>query len=123
MFSESTVLTTILALYVLSGTLLILVALPLLFGRIPPNPYYGFRLSPALDDPKVWYPTNKHSAKRLIAGGACSIISAIVLYFVPGLTIDTYALGCLGVFAVATVVGLVQSVRYMKSLSRDQEAG
>jgi uncharacterized membrane protein len=123
MFSESTVLTTILVLYVLCGALPIVVALPLLFGRIPPNPYYGFRLSPALDDPKVWYPTNKHSAKRLIVGGACTIIAAMVLYFVPGLTTDTYALRCLGVFALVTIVGLVQSVRYMKSLSRDQNAG
>jgi hypothetical protein len=100
-----------------------LVTLPLLFGKIPPNPYYGFRLSPALDDPKVWYATNKHSAKRLIVAGACSTISAIVLYFVPGLTIATYALACLGVFALVAIVGLVQSVRYMKSLARDQNAG
>jgi len=111
MVLESTVLTTILVLYVLSGTLLILVALPLLFGKVPPIPYYGFRLSPALDDPKIWYPTNKHSARRLIVGGASSIIAAIVLFFVPGLTIDTYALGCLGVFVFVMVVGLVQSVR------------
>ena len=32
--------------YVGAGLFLILIALPLLFKMIPPNPVYGFRLSP-----------------------------------------------------------------------------
>ena len=114
---------TILVLYVLSGILLIAVALPLLFGKIPPNPFYGFRLSPALEDASIWYPTNRHSAKWLILSGVSTVVSAVALYFVPWLTIDAYAWSCLAVFAVVTGVGLVQSIRYMKALARAKDGG
>jgi hypothetical protein len=118
-----TVLKTILVLYVWCGMLLTVVAWPLLLGKIPPNPVYGFRLSPALDDPTIWYRTSTHSARRLIVVGACTIIAAIALIFVPGLTIDTYALDCLGIFLVVLIVGPVQSVRYMNSPARGRNAG
>ena len=115
-------MTTILILYLVVGTLLIVVALPLLQGKIPPNPWYGFRLPSTLNDPRIWYATNTYFAKRLIVAGACTAFSAIALYYVRGLTIDRYAWLCLGAFSLVFVVGLVQSVRYMKSLARDQNA-
>jgi hypothetical protein len=115
-------MTIILILYVTVGILLVLIALPLLREKVPPNPWYGFRLPPARDDPRIWYAVNKHSAKRLCAAGACTAVAAILLYRVPGFAIDTYALACLGVTGITLVVGLVQSVRYMRRLARDRDA-
>ena len=114
-------MTTLLALYVVSGLVLILISIPLALEKVPPNPVYGFRFSPALDDPKIWYATNKHSAKRLMCAGASAVIVAVGLYFVPSITIDVYALSCLAVFAIVLVVGLVQSVSYMRALGRPGE--
>jgi hypothetical protein len=110
-------MTILLGVYVGAGILLILISLPLLLQLIPPNPIYGFRLSPAVDDPRIWYATNAHSAKRLIVAGASSVVAAILLYFVPAITVDIYALGCLAVFVIVAGVGLVQSVKFMKSMA------
>jgi uncharacterized membrane protein len=112
---------TILVLYVGLGILIVLISLPLLFEKVPPNPSYGFRLPPALDDPRIWYPTNKYSAKWLILAGASAVAAAVALDFVPGITLDVYALGCLAAFAVVMIVGLVQSVRYMRSIATRQD--
>jgi repressor LexA len=35
--------------------LLMLLSLPLLWGRIPPNGLYGFRVRATLDNPDIWY--------------------------------------------------------------------
>jgi hypothetical protein len=107
----------LLGLYVGAGLFLIVISLPLLLKKIPPNPVYGFRLAPALEDPRIWYATNAHSAKRLMLAGASSVIAAIALHFVPAITVDIYALGCLVVFAIVAIVGLVQSVKYMKAMA------
>ena len=118
----SSVMTILLGLYVGAGILLIIISLPLLLKKIPPNPVYGFRLSPALDDPRIWYATNTHSAKRLILAGASAVLAAIALYFVPAITLDIYALGCLAVFAIVALAGLCQSVKYMKAMAHSQSA-
>jgi uncharacterized membrane protein len=115
-------MTILLGLYVGAGILLVLISLPLLLKKIPPNPVYGFRLSPALDDRRIWYATNAHSAKRLMLAGASSALAAIALYFVPGIRLDIYALGCLAVFAIVALPGLIQSVKYMKAMAKSQSA-
>jgi hypothetical protein len=109
---------TLMILYVSSGAVLVLLALPLWLGKVPPNPFYGFRIAPALDDPDLWYPTNRYSAGWLIASGATAIATALLLALVPGISIDVYALGCLAVFAAVFHTGLVLSVRRMKALAR-----
>jgi uncharacterized membrane protein len=113
-------MTTLLELYVGAGILLILISLPLLLKKVPPNPVYGFRLSPAYEDPRIWYATNTHSAKRLMLAGASTAVAAVVLYFVPRITLDIYALGCLAIFAVVAGVGFVQSVKFMRSMANSE---
>jgi hypothetical protein len=108
----------LLILYVASGVLLVLLSLPLLWENIPPNGLYGFRVRATLDNPNVWYPANKFAAKRMLWSGAVFVAAAVVLYFIPGISVDGYALGCLFLFAVPFVIGLVQSIRYVKPLAR-----
>lgn len=112
-------MTTFLYLYVGAGIVLILLSIPLLLEKIGPNPFYGFRVAATLEAPKIWYAVNKFAAKRLIAAGAAIVLAAAILYAVPGITVDTYALACLGVFMIAFVPGIVQCVRYLKSLRPD----
>ncbi len=114
---------TLLALFVASGVLLVLIALPLLFGKVPPNSFYGFRVAATLDSPRLWYAVNQHAAKRLIVSGVSLIAAALLLYFVPGMTVDIYALGCLAVFGVVFGFGLVQSFRYIRATSMIEDDG
>lgn len=72
----------------------------------------------ALENPRIWYTANKFAAKRLLVAGAVFVAAALILYFIPGIGVDNYSLGCLFLFAVPFIIGLVQSVRYVKSLAR-----
>ena len=44
------------------------------------------------------------------------LITALLFYFIPGISVDVYALGCLAVFVVVFTTGLVQSIRFLKTL-------
>ncbi|NUM45088.1 MAG: SdpI family protein [Anaerolineales bacterium] len=107
---------TLLYMYVGGGLFLALIALPLLAEKVKPNPFYGFRVSQTLDDPRIWYATNKYFAQRLLVVGLVEALAAFGLFFWPGLTLDGYALACLGVFVVLFIPAIVQSWRYMKTL-------
>jgi hypothetical protein len=107
---------TLLTMYVVFGLFLAAVAIPLIREKIKPNGLYGFRVADTLNDPQVWYATNKHFGIRLLVAALVHVAACIGLYFVPGLGIDTYALACLAVFVLAFTVAFVQSWRYMKSI-------
>ncbi len=115
---DNKLMSTLLFLYVGSGLLLILVSLPLLGGKIPPNAVYGFRVRATLENPAIWYPANKFAAKRLLWTGIVVAGAALVLYAIPELSLNAYALGFLGVLMIALAVTLVQSFRYLKTLTR-----
>jgi len=65
-------MTTLLILCLASGVLLMLLSLPMLWGKIPPNGLYGFWVRATLDNPDLWHPANKHAAKRCRGQGRFS---------------------------------------------------
>jgi hypothetical protein len=107
---------TLLYIYILGGLILALLALPLIAGKIKPNPYYGFRVPKTLENPELWYLTNKYFAMRQFALGVIFSVVSIGLYFWPGISLDAYAWSCLGVFLLIFIWAIVQSWRYMKTL-------
>jgi len=109
--------TTLLVFYCAAGVLLLVLSIPLLLKKIPPNPIYGFRVSQTLENPEIWYAVNQYAARWLALSGASIAIAAVGLYFFPSITVDGYALACLAVFAVVFITGLVQSVRYLRSIT------
>jgi hypothetical protein len=107
---------TLFAVYLAGGAVLAALSIPLILQMVGPNPIYGFRVSKTLNDPSVWYAANRYTGKRLLAVGIGFLVTATLLYFIPGMDVDTYALACLGVFVVLFGWALVQSWRYMASL-------
>jgi len=110
-------MTTLLIFYISTGVLLILLSLPLLWGKVPPNGLYGFRVRATLNDPQIWYAANKFAAKRLLVSGVTFVTAALIFYFIPGISVDVYSLGCFFLFAASFSIGLIQSIRYVKSLA------
>ena len=110
--------TFLLYLFVGSGVLLSLIAIPLMQRRVRPNLCYGFRVRQTLDDPDIWYAANAYAGRRLFWLGLLTIVAAIVLYPLPGLTMDGYALLVGGVVLTAGVIAIVQSFRYLATLTR-----
>jgi hypothetical protein len=98
--------------------LLILVSLPLLWGKAPPNELYGFRVRATLENPRIWYAANKFAVKRMLLAGTVFVAAAVALFFIPCISGDVYSLGCLFLFAVLFGIGLIQSVHSMRSLVR-----
>jgi uncharacterized membrane protein len=105
----------LLLLYVGSGLLLALISLPLIFEKIKPNFYYGFRIRATLENEELWYAVNKYFAKRLLIVGVVQALAAIVLYRVPDISVDAYSLSTLGVFVIAFTIAMLQSWKYMKT--------
>jgi len=106
----------LLLVYLAGGILLVILALPLIRNKVKPNYWYGFRVAKTLEDPDIWYAVNRYTGKWLLVTGVCTIIGALILYLIPGLSLDAYALAVLGVFVAAFSICLVQSIRYLRSL-------
>ena len=103
--------------FLLSGTLVIVLGVPLIRGRVRPNPWYGFRVRRTLEDPEVWYPANRYAARWLIGAAAAAWMAvAAALYAVPGFGLAPYAITCGAVAVAGIAAGLVQSFRYLRTL-------
>lgn len=57
--------------FAIPAVILFLVSLPLVFGLIPRNRFYGVRTPKTLSDDGVWYPVNR------VAGAAMLLASVI----------------------------------------------
>jgi hypothetical protein len=102
--------------YIGAGVLLLLLSIPLIRRKIPPNGLYGFRVPKTMNNPELWYLVNAYSARRMLWTAIAFVAAAVILYFIPGIGVDTYAMICLGVFTVGLTVTIVQSVNYLRSL-------
>ena len=111
---------TLLFVYVAGGLILVVISLPLIYGRIKPNSLYGFRVPATLENPDLWYPVNKYAAKRLLIVGLVMIATAIGLYFWPGMSVDAYASTFLGIFLAAFILVIIQCVRYLRMLQSEE---
>jgi len=105
-----------LVMYAGSGLLLAGLSIPLITGKIKPNGLYGFRVKATMENPALWYAMNRYSGWRLLVAGLVTVAGAIGLYLVPAISLDTYALACLGMFGVAFIGGLVQSILYLRRI-------
>ncbi len=103
-------------LFSISGFLLAGIAVPLIYGKIPPNGLYGFRVKKTMEHPEIWYPVNTYAGKWLLAAGLGISLASILFSLIPGLSIDIYAYCVLGVWLVLFGLAVFASVRFMNSL-------
>ncbi len=107
-----------LLMYVVFGLLLAALAVPLWLEKIPPNGWYGFRVPSTLYNEQLWYKVNRYAARWLLLSGVVTVVAAVALYFVPGLTVDGYAWLLLAAFALPFVTGVALSFRYLRRLQK-----
>lgn len=65
--------------FIIIGALEIIMGLPLMFGKIKPNWFYGFRLPKTMSNKEVWYKTNRYVGRDFIVAGMIVIIGALVV--------------------------------------------
>jgi hypothetical protein len=63
----------------ISGPLLVLLAIPLWGRRVPPNRFYGVRTRTTLSDEALWYEINARSGRDLALAATLYTIATLVI--------------------------------------------
>lgn len=108
---------TLLVVYIASGLLLSGLSLPLIWRRVPPNIWYGFRVKATLEDPEVWYPANEYTGKWMLGIGLLTILVAVAGYFVIGTNVAVYASIVGGAVVGSLLVAVIKSFLYLRRLT------
>ena len=109
----------LLIVFIASGLLMSSLALPLMWRKVPPNHWYGFRVRRTLEDEAVWYAANEFSARRLLWVGIATVAAAIGLFFVTS-RVDLYATAVAVVVLGGLAVCMTQSFRYLGRYGPDR---
>jgi uncharacterized membrane protein len=102
--------TLICLVYVIVACVVGLLGLPLYFGKIPPNRFYGFRTTRTLADPNAWYSVNR------VCGGWMAVTGALTAAVATwgqrdGLKLESAAIANLVVFSAGMLCMLLHSLR------------
>jgi uncharacterized membrane protein len=101
------------------SVMLVLVAIPLLLRRIPPNAFYGLRVPATYADEWVWYEANALAARDMVALGVLLVVLALVLP-VLGLKGGTPPLVWAAVASVGSLVMTLVAWRRANRLLRER---
>jgi hypothetical protein len=94
------------------GIILVAVSIPLYFGKIRMNCYYGFRVRKAFESNENWYLINRYGAKSLMCWSAVIIAIGITCVFIDPQAVLTVS----KIAFVSVVVPVVQTLYYARSL-------
>jgi|SRR6185295_12667824 len=102
------------------GLLLIALALPLYLRKMPPNAWYGLRVSATFADEGVWYEANAQAGRDLIRLGVLQLLVAVLL---PGLVSEpVYVFLNLGIALAGSIVFTIVAVRRANRLLAERQA-
>ncbi len=102
-------------LFILIGLVFIIISIPLLFEKIGPNNWYGFRTPKTLSNREIWFKANKYMAKYFILLGAAQIIYSILIAFKP-FVLHCELAGNLVILIGGTLLVCVKSLLYLGKL-------
>jgi uncharacterized membrane protein len=108
-------------LYAIPGVAMILLAIPLMLRRIPPNPLYGLRVPATYKDEQVWYDANAASGRDLAVLGGCVTLLAVVLQ-VAGVRDMAFAVAWSVAISVGTIGVAVLGWTRANRMFRERQA-
>jgi uncharacterized membrane protein len=110
-------------LFIAAGAVIILVSIPLMRRRVPPNALYGLRVPPTFADEWVWYEASARSGRDLVSLGVLVIALALLLPAASGISTDLFGwvmTGFLVIGALGTaVMGWGRANRLLRQRSAD----
>jgi len=110
----------ILILNLVASGLFVAMGIPCSMGWVPPNPLYGFRTSNTLQDPDVWYPTNRVAGFWGIATGIVAAGVSISTFY-AGLGLPASAWINLVPFAVGIVGTLLHGFLVIRRVNSGKQ--
>ena len=99
----------------LSGLLIFLLCLPLIYRKVPMNQTYGIRIAAAFKSEQRWYEINAYGGRRLAAGSVFIIVAGVVGFFVSPEYKGAYAFGSVGVALLSVLIPVVQVFRWSRN--------
>jgi len=101
------------------AALLALVALPLIFRKIPRNHAYGFRTPGTLRDDGVWYEANAHGGRGLVVAALAGALLELLLYENGrGLDPQTYLRATIAALVVPMTIAIIRTLLFIRTLTR-----
>lgn len=64
--------------WIVVGIVFILIGIPTILEKVPPNQWYGFRVSKTFSDERIWYAANRVMGYDMLIAGVIIAIGAIV---------------------------------------------
>jgi uncharacterized membrane protein len=110
-------------LFIAAGAVIILISIPLMRRRVPPNALYGLRVPSTFADEWVWYEANARSGRDLVGLGLLVVAVALLLPAAPGITPDVYGRVMTGLLVIGALGAAVIGWRRANRLLREQRAG
>ena len=105
---------------VVTGLLLIGLALPLANRQVPPNRWYGIRLRSTLADEQIWYAVNEQCGRdMLVLGTTVLILTLSALMALPGWRPEWRALLVAPVLVGGLMAITSRASRHAAQLGRD----
>lgn len=96
--------------YGIMGLLLTGLSVPMMYDKIPPNAWYGFRTPRTLSDPDIWYAANRVAGRNLaVAGVIVSITALLVFAMHKGISVDSAVVILLAVTLTSLIGAVVHS--------------
>ena len=99
------------------GALFVVLGIPLIRRKVPPNHWYGMRVRQTLENEAVWYPANEYAGWQLLWLGIVTIVLSVALYLIPALNMIAYVSIVLGAMLLGTVVMMVRSFIHLQRLT------
>ena len=94
-------------LYGMGGMFLIAISLPMMYDKVPPNGFYGFRTPRTMSDPNLWYPANRVAGRNLAFAGLIVSTTALVVFSIHKSINPRTATLTLLVVSMASLIGAV----------------
>jgi uncharacterized membrane protein len=99
------------------GILFVILAIPLIKRRIPPNFVYGVRTRRTLSDTAVWYEVNRYFGKDFLVVGILIFVSSVVAgIFGSALNTEHLAIILSGVLILSLVFSVVRCVKNCRNI-------
>jgi hypothetical protein len=92
-------------------------SIPMILGVIPPNWYYGFRVSKTVSNEKIWYQVNNYFGKDSLIAGVIVTVTALLLWrFGAGLSEEAIVMISLIVILIPMSVSIIRGFLYLNKL-------
>lgn len=103
--------------FFVASFLLIVISIPLILKKIPPNCFYGFRIKKTLTNPEIWYKANKYGGISILISSLFTLIGYTVLLLNRDrLSFDIINFSGFGLFIVPILASAILTLAYIKKL-------